>query len=194
MKKRVVFNIIIFVIILYSWLSMVFGRANSGFMSRGLSSLKFFTILSNLLEALACLIWIYNRNEKIKYVATVSVTLTVMVTLLYLGPIFGYGMMFAGPNFWLHLAVPMTCLLEILLWNNEKYTKKDNLVACLSLIIYGLFYIGNNLINGRGNWSNFNDWYGFLMWGYPVGLAIFIFLILFTYFIGYSIRKIKSIK
>ena len=193
MKKRVVFNIIIFVIILYSWLSLVFGRANSGFMSRGLSSLKFFTILSNLLEALACLIWIYNRNEKIKYVATVSVTLTMMVTLLYLGPIFGYGMMFAGVNFWLHLAVPMTCLLEILVWNNEKYTKKDNLMACLPLIIYGLFYLGNNLINGKGAWPHMNDWYGFLMWGYPVGMVIFIILILFVYFIGYLIRRIKNI-
>ena len=193
MKKRVVFNIIIFVIILYSWLSMVFGRTNSGFMSRGLFSLKFFTILSNLLEALACLIWIYNRNEKIKYVATVSVTLTMMVTLLYLGPIFGYGMMFAGVNFWLHLAVPMTCLLEILLWNNEKYTKKDNLIACLPLIIYGLFYLGNNLINGKGTWPHMNDWYGFLMWGYPVGIVIFIILISFVYLVGYLIRRIKSI-
>ena len=194
MKKRVVFNIIIFVIVLYSWLRMVFGRSNLEFMARGLSSLKYFTILSNLLEAFACLIWIYNRNEKIKYVAAVSVTLTMMVTLLFLGPLFGYGIMFAGVNFWLHLFIPMVCLLEVLLWNDEKYTKKDNLIACLPLIIYGLFYLANNLINGKGTWPHTNDWYGFLMWGYPVGIVIFIVLILFVYFIGYLIRKIKSIR
>ena len=193
MKKRVVFNVIIFVIVLYCWFRMVFGYTNSEFMARGLSSLKYFTILSNLFEALACLIWIYNRNEKIKYIAAVSVTLTMMVTLLYLGPIFGYGMMFAGINFWLHLFVPLLSLLEVLLWNNEKFTKKDNLLACLPLIIYGLFYLGNNLINGKGNWPFTNDWYGFLMWGYPVGIIIFILLILFVYFIGFLIRKIKDI-
>lgn len=193
MKKRVVFNVIVFVIVLYCWFRMVFGYTNSEFMARGLSSLKYFTILSNLFEALACLIWIYNRNEKIKYIAAVSVTLTMMVTLLYLGPIFGYGMMFAGINFWLHLFVPLLSLLEVLLWNNEKFTKKDNLLACLPLIIYGLFYLGNNLINGKGNWPFTNDWYGFLMWGYPVGIIIFILLILFVYFIGFLIRKIKDI-
>ena len=193
MKKRIVFNVIIFVIVLYCWFRMVFGYTNSEFMARGLASLKYFTILSNLFEALACLIWIYNRNEKIKYIVAVSVTLTMMVTLLYLGPIFGYGMMFAGINFWLHLFVPLLSLLEVLLWNNEKFTKKDNLLACLPLIIYGLFYLGNNLINGKGNWPFTNDWYGFLMWGYPVGIIIFIILILFVYFIGFLIRKIKDI-
>ena len=193
MKNRVVFNIIVFIIVLISWLRLVFGYSNSEFMLRGLSSLKYFTILSNLFEAIACLIWIYNRNEKIKYIAAVSVTLTMMVTLLYLGPIFGYGMMFAAVNFWLHLFVPLLSLLEVLLWNNEKFTNKDNLLACLPLIIYGLFYLGNNLINGKGNWPHINDWYGFLMWGYPVGIIIFILLILFVYFIGFLIRKIKDI-
>ena len=193
MKKRVVFNIIIFIIVLISWLRMVFGYTNSEFMARGLASFKYFTILSNLFEAIACIIWIYNRNEKIKYIAAVSVTLTMMVTLLYLGPLFGYALMFAGVNFWLHLFVPLLSLLEVLLWNNEKFTKKDNLLACLPLIIYGLFYLGNNLINGKGNWPHTNDWYGFLMWGYPVGIIIFILLILFVYFIGFLIRKIKDI-
>lgn len=193
MKKRVIFNIIIFIIVLISWLRMVFGYTNSEFMARGLASLKYFTILSNLFEAIACIIWIYNRNEKIKYIATVSVTLTMMVTLLYLGPLFGYALMFAGVNFWLHLFVPLLSLLEVLLWNNEKFTKKDNLLACLPLIIYGLFYLGNNLINGMGNWPHTNDWYGFLMWGYPVGIIIFILLILFVYFIGFLIRIIKDI-
>lgn len=193
MKKRVVFNIVIFIIVLISWLRMVFGYTNSEFMARGLASLKYFTILSNLFEAIACIIWIYNRNEKIKYIAAVSVALTMMVTLLYLGPLFGYALMFAGVNFWLHLFVPLLSLLEVLLWNNEKFTKKDNLLVCLPLIIYGLFYLGNNLINGKGNWPHTNDWYGFLMWGYPVGIIIFILLILFVYFIGFLIRKIKDI-
>ena len=41
------------------------------------------------------------------------------------------------------------------------------LIAVIPMIVYGTFYLGNILLNGRGEWPDTNDWYGFAMWGIP---------------------------
>ncbi|MBQ1304536.1 MAG: hypothetical protein IIY51_06540, partial [Erysipelotrichaceae bacterium] len=89
MNKRKLLNIIIFIIVMVNWLKMVFVFTDTALTSIGLSSLKYFTVLSNLLEAAACVVWLINGNEKIKYIAAVSVTLTMVVVLTFLGPLFG---------------------------------------------------------------------------------------------------------
>ena len=94
MNKRKVLNIIIFLIVLITWLRMVFAPSDELLTARGLSSLKYFTVLSNLFEGIACVIWLFNGNEKIKYAAAVSVTLTLIVVLTFLGPLYGYVAMF----------------------------------------------------------------------------------------------------
>lgn len=192
MNKRKLLNIIIFIIVMVNWLKMVFVFTDTALTSIGLSSLKYFTVLSNLLEAAACVVWLINGNEKIKYIAAVSVTLTMVVVLTFLGPLFGYIPMFTGVSFWMHLVVPVAALLEVLFWSNEKFSKKDNLIACIPLGLYGVFYIGNNLINGRGQWPHTNDWYAFLTWGYLIGFLIFAAIVAVVYLIGLFIRKIRE--
>ncbi|MBQ1300566.1 MAG: hypothetical protein IIY25_05615 [Erysipelotrichaceae bacterium] len=192
MNKRKLLNIIIFIIVMVNWLKMVFVFTDTALTSIGLSSLKYFTVLSNLLEAAACVVWLINGNEKIKYIAAVSVTLTMVVVLTFLGPLFGYIPMFTGVSFWMHLIVPVTALLEVLFWSKEKFSKKDNLIACIPLGLYGVFYIGNNLINGRGQWPHTNDWYAFLTWGYPIGFLLFAAIVAVVYLIGLFIRIVRE--
>ena len=175
-----------------NWLKMVFVFTDTALTSIGLSSLKYFTVLSNLLEAAACVVWLINGNEKIKYIAAVSVTLTMVVVLTFLGPLFGYIPMFTGVSFWMHLIVPVAALLEVLFWSKEKFSKKDNFIACIPLGLYGVFYIGNNLINGRGQWPHTNDWYAFLTWGYPIGFLLFAVIVAVAYLIGLFIRKVRE--
>lgn len=114
MNRSKIFNIIIFIIVMLNWFRMVFGRGDLALTSRGLRSLKYFTVLSNLLEAAACLIWLYNGNEKVKYTAAVSVTLTFLVVVFFLVWLYGYTLMFSGVSFWMHLIVPVAAFLEIL--------------------------------------------------------------------------------
>ena len=192
MNKRKLLNIIIFIIVMVNWLKMVFIFTDTALTSIGLSSLKYFTVLSNLLEAAACVVWLINGNEKIKYIAAVSVTLTMVVVLTFLGPLFGYIPMFTGVSFWMHLIVPVAALLEVLFWSKEIFSKKDNLIACIPLGLYGVFYIGNNLINGRGQWPHTNDWYAFLTWGYPIGFLLFAAIVAVVYLIGLFIRIVRE--
>ena len=192
MNKRKILNIVIFIIVLTTWLRMVFYASGIALTAGGLRSLRYFTVLSNLFEGIACLIWLYNKDEKIKYAAAVSVTLTMVVVLTFLGPLYGYIPMFSGVSFWMHLIVPLAALLEVIFWNKEKFTLKDNLLACIPMGIYGVYYIGNNIVNGIGQWPNSNDWYGFLTWGYPIGVMFYIVILLVVFLIGLAIRKIKD--
>ena len=171
---------------------MFIGESNNLLSSRGFSSLKYFTILSNLFEAFACLIWLYKKDERIKYIAAVSVALTLVVVLVFLGPIFGYPFMFMGSNLWFHLIVPVISILEVIIFNRNTISRKDNLLALLPMVIYGIGYVGNILINGIGNRPYTNDWYGFFMWGYQGAVAIILIIILGTYFIGFIIRRINN--
>ena len=192
MNKRKIFNIVIFMIVLVTWLRMVFVFTDVALTARGLSSLKYFTVLSNLFEGIACLIWLYNKDEEIKYFAAVSVTLTFVVVITFLGPLYGYVAMFSGVSFWMHLIVPLAALFEVLFWNKEKFDMRDNLLACVPMGIYGIYYLGNNIINGIGEWPYINDWYGFLTWGYPVGFLIYFIVLFVVFLIGFAIRKIKD--
>ena len=112
--------------------------------------------------------------------------------MLFLGPVYGYNIMFIGSNFWFHLVVPIVAILEVIFLNRETFSYKDNMYSVVPMLVYGVFYVGNVLINGVGKWPHTNDWYGFFSWGYQVSIKIFVILGLATYFIGFVIRRINN--
>lgn len=192
MKYRKYLNVFIFVIVIINWIRMMLGLSNTGLASSGLRSLKYFTVLSNLFEAYASMMWLYKKDEKLKYIASVSLSLTFITVVLFLGPLFGYRIMFIGSNFWFHLIVPIIAVMEVIFLSKYTISKKDNLFALMPMFIYGLFYVGNIFINGVGSWPNINDWYGFFTWGYTGGVVVFVVISLATYFMGYVIKKINN--
>ena len=174
-------NALIVVIVLAAWLGMVFSVNERGVLtSRGLHSLKYFTVLSNLLACAAsaaygvCLIRsgaAVPRGVVVwKYAGTVSVALTLATTALFLGPTArtGYLSMFQGVNFWLHLVAPALCILDFCLWNPDgPLTLGDSLLACTPMALYAAYYVGNLLCNGIvGRGGRTNDWYGFAAGGW----------------------------
>lgn len=197
-KLQAAFNLLLALMVLWAWLSMVFDPSSGALLSsRGIASLKYFTVLSNLLEAAASLLFAVSllRNAAsrwtllLKYVAAAAVGLTFIVVMVFLGPLYGYPAMFVGGNLWLHLLVPVLAMTEFCLsFRDLKPTGRESLLCVLSPLIYGLFYLGNILINGRGEWPNTNDWYGFVMWGLPVGLLIFLVILLATWVIALLLR------
>lgn len=189
--SKTILNVFIAVIVLWSWLTMVF-RGGGSFSARGIWSLKYFTVLSNLLAAAAAVCWLFFRKRHfsavLKFSACLAVMITFLVTATFLGPIFGYAFLYAGPNFWFHLAVPLLCLFDELFLGEQKILKKELPYSVLPLFIYGCFYLGNIILNGREG----NDWYAFTTWGLPVGFAIFLFLLLLNYGMGMLISRLSK--
>ena len=183
-KIRKVINLAIGIIAPLAWLYLAF-RGKGSFMNSGFRTLKYFTIQSNLFSAFTSWLWIVkgdnHKNGLLKYISTISVTITLFVVLTFLGPIFGYGLMFRGASFWLHLIIPVLAIIDFVFFDEESYTKKERLYTLIPLVIYGTFYLGNILINGVGVRPNSNDWYGFARWGIPIGFVLYVVLILFNY-------------
>ena len=192
-KFRKALNVLLAIAVFGAWGRMVVSGEGT-LASTGLSSLKYFTVLSNLLEGFACLYWLAGKGakgERLKFVATVAVSITFLVVMTFLGPLYGYPFMFEGANLWLHLLVPVGAILEQIFLSKGTFDRKDMLFAALPVLFYGAGYLGNILMNGVGEWPDTNDWYSFMMWGYPGAAVIYGGLILISLALGLLFRKVR---
>ena len=183
-----------------SWLSM-FLIGGGELASSGWATMKYFTVLSNLFAGITAVIWLFRtvkgnkaseRLERVKYVAAVSVMLTFTVVMVFLGPLYGYIEMVKSANLFFHVLVPLVCLAEIIFLQDANITKSDNLIAVIPPLMYGIAYLTNILINGRGEWPDTNDWYWFFAWGYAVGVVIYVVIIIVTWLLGLMMRKLQK--
>lgn len=191
--------LVIIVAFLVSWIYIAFLFGNGFMTAGGIRSLRYFTILSNLMEGIASVLYLWDtrfgnrtaglRTEQFKYIAAVAVGLTFAVVMVFLGPLFGYVDMLAGPNFWLHMALPLMAAAEQIFLREEAFGKRENLVAVLPMVLYGVGYFTNIMINGPGSGKDTNDWYAFLIFGYKGIPAVFLVVGLLTYGIGLILRK-----
>ena len=194
------YNICLAIAVAGSWLAMcLFGKGSLA--QSGFGNLKYFTVLSNLLTGAAAVYWLAVagkdegrklRAERLKYVAAAAVGLTFTVVMVFLGPLYGYPMMFAGANLFFHLLIPLAAMAEIVLLADTRFTRRDNNLTMIPPLIYGIVYLGNNIINGIGEWPDTNDWYSFLAWGYPVGIVIFSVICAVTWLLGFVMRKLQK--
>ena len=192
-KFRKALNVLLAIAVFGAWGRMVVSGEGT-LASTGLSSLKYFTVLSNLLEGFACLYWLAGKvakGERLKFVATVAVSITFLVVMTFLGPLYGYPFMFEGANLWLHLLVPVGAILEQIFLSKGTFDRKDMLFAALPVLFYGAGYLGNILMNGVGEWPDTNDWYSFMMWGYPGAAVIYGGLVLISLALGLLFRKVR---
>lgn len=70
----------------------------------------------------------------------------------------------------------------------ERIPLSKTLFAMIPSFLYGTVYLLNNLINGIGEWPEGNDWYGFLNWGLPIGIAIYLGIIIVSWVIACILR------
>lgn len=201
-KARFVINVLIVAFVGIAWLMMVFGEEGM-LSSGGLSSLKYFTTLSNVFEGVASIVWLMmntdmgktSKSEQgvrfadlLKYVACVCVGLTFLTVMIFLGPMFGYDHMFTHANLWFHLVIPLLSMGEFVFFNRAEVRIRENFAAVVPMLLYGTVYLVNILINGMGEYPNTNDLYGFATWGIPIGIVIFAVLCGITYGIGLVLR------
>ena len=184
---------------LAAWLRMVLRFDENGVLTAsGFRSLKYFTVLSNLLQAGASLAYAMAvlttggaplGVRMVKYAATASVMLTFLVVVAFLGPVFGYKGMYEGGNLWLHLVVPLAAAADFMLLDRSgPIPFGASFAALVPMLMYAVFYVGNILARGIRTEHGTNDWYGFLGRGWGGGAVAALAVTLATWGLALLLR------
>ncbi len=130
--------------------------------------LRFFTVLSNLFCAAACLAvavarlcgTVPNAVLVLKFVGTSAVAVTLLTVLLFLGPfVYDYKTLLSGPDLLLHLICPVLAVASFLLWDRPKASFGVVFLGVLPVLAYGAFYLYHVVVlQGERRWD---DFYGF---------------------------------
>lgn len=207
MKKdtlRILINGVIAIMFFAVWILSFFFWRDGALAGDGWSDLKYFTVESNLLTGVTAVLWLVLRAIKgkggapkwlslLKYLAAVSVFVTFTVVILFLGPLYGYGRMYYGSNLFFHLIIPLLAILEMIFLAEEDISFRESFLGMIPTLLYGVGYLVNCLMNGIGTWETVrNDWYGFLEWGYPIGILIFAVICLIAWGLGLALRAFQK--
>ena len=215
MRKKIVVIVNVILIILMSiGLFLMFSkhaqRSPEAFIERGFRNFRYFTILSNVYSGLVAVIYIIllicRGNAKdgtlmsiLKLTSSAAVGVTFTVVLVFLGPLYGFGRMYKNANLIFHMIMPLVAMIEFVVFpafesgKENAFSLKKCLYAGIPVVLYGSVYLINNILNGSGEASpNNTDFYGFLRWGYPVGILIFIVIVFIAVGITCFLRWIKK--
>ncbi len=137
--------------------------------------LCYFTAQSNVLcAAVALAVAVMRLNGAVpaallvfKFVATVAVLVTLLTVLFFLGPHYGYKVLFSGPDLWLHLICPLLALFAWLAWDRVPIPPLLSLIGVIPVLLYGLLYL-HKVVFAKA-WE---DFYGFNQGGkWPFSFA-----------------------
>ncbi len=202
----IIVNVVTIVLICKAMSQFFIGTGDGNMQVHGLASFKYFTNLSNWFAAFAALLCIpfEIRNLKsgsaclprwvylIKFYAAVSVTVTFLTCVFFLGPInililapYGvpplraYAFMFAGVTFILHLVAPLLSIISVLfIEKTEGFDRKYVKHGVLSVFLYAIVYIVMVALVGpaKGGWTDFYHFtFGGRMYLAPVSAAVMLF-------------------
>ncbi|MBQ6289224.1 MAG: hypothetical protein IJK71_08265 [Clostridia bacterium] len=148
---------------------------------RGKFALRFFTTLSNLLCAAACLLTALAINAggipewiwMLKYIGTAAVTVTMLTVLFFLAPTFGKGalkVLLSGTDLFMHLITPLLALVSFCVFEKRGMSFGKSLWGMLPVVLYGPVYLYKILFAlPEKRWD---DFYGFNKQGkWPVAFA-----------------------
>ena len=179
-----IFNLCLALTVLLSWLYMLFFGHGEQLSSVGLRSLRYYTVLSNLFAGAAAaaygILLLAGKSagpaiRALKLYSAGTVMVTFSVVVVFLGPLFGYPLMYRGANLTFHLIVPLAAAAEYVLADGfGRLPFPRVLPALIPTAVYGTVYLTNILVNGAEG----NDFYFFAHWGIPFGLLIFAAILL----------------
>ena len=148
---------------------------------RGKFALRFFTTLSNILCAAACLLTALAINAggipewiwMLKYIGTAAVTVTMLTVLFFLAPSFGKGalkVLLSGTDLFMHLITPLLALVSFCVFEKRGMTFCQSLWGMLPVVLYGPVYLYKILFAlPEKRWD---DFYGFNKQGkWPIAFA-----------------------
>ena len=148
---------------------------------RGKFALRFFTTLSNILCAAACMLTALAMNAggvpewiwTLKYIGTAAVTVTMLTVLLFLAPSFGKGalkVLLSGTDLFMHLITPLLALVSFCVFERRGMTFCESLWGLLPVLLYGPLYLYKILFAPPE--KRWDDFYGFNKQGkWPIAFA-----------------------
>lgn len=206
-------NIVITILVLFSTVCMIFGikfmNSFDPFSSLGIDALKYYTVDSNLFVGIVSFILsifeyklmkgkiecIPSYIYKLKYVSTVCVILTFVVTTFYLAPSssFGFFAFFQNSNLFFHLIIPIISLVSFVFFERCKINFINTFYGLLPSFIYGILYGYNVLTHIEGGKASpLYDWYGFLAGGVDTLVIVILIMLLINYLICFIIWKLNK--
>ena len=192
-------NVAIVVLTAFAWCQMMFGWGweYAPLAGLGLSTLKYFTIQSNLLSAVVSAVFavrtvrgggrpVPDWLHGMRLVATTGVALTFLTVEAFLSPmIYGYASMHAGANLWFHLLLPLMAIVSFCFLEADRpMPLRWAFAATVPMMLYGIGYLANILANGIEG----NDWYGFAAWGLERTPIVFAVMIAVVWLIALGLR------
>lgn len=185
-------NLLLALLVLAGWLvSLLAPDPDALLISHGLANLRYFTVLSNLLEGAAAVVMtvclcrgrVPHGVFLMKFLAAVTVAVTFFVVALFFGPWVGWAPLYRRGNFFYHLVVPLLAMIEFILWDRfGRISRREVLLAPLPALAYGAVYAVSVLLLGG------EDFYGFVHWGLPAGFGIFAGILLLSWGSGALLR------
>ena len=163
----IIINAIIFVSTLITLLSY-FRKDGAWDIDRGLKQFRFFTVLSNTFCAVAALMMAVSQLGgdvpqpvlQIKYMATVSVTVTLLTVLLFLAPTQGgYIKWLSGDFFYMHLLGPVLAIASFCLLEKREMTLAAAMTGIIPMLLYGAVYLYKVMLAPEER--RWKDFYGF---------------------------------
>ena len=133
----------------------------------------------------------------IKYISTIAVTLTFLVTLFYLAPSLGdkFIYLYQNSNLFFHLLVPILSFISFTCFEKVELEFKYTLYGISTMVAYGLYYLINILIHQEnGKVSIEYDWYGFVKYGISFIFIVFPLMLIVTYIISLFTYKANKPK
>ena len=199
---EIILNLIIVIFTVIGIILMLTSEAEEGALqSSGIENFKFYTVLTNVFCGIIASVFLVFKilkkdTEKIrvlKLAAVVGVAITFAVVAFMLGPLYGFLQFYKRGNLYFHLLLPVTAMIEFIVVRRKKMPFRYAVFAAVPTLIYAIGYLLNILINGIGGaWPDTNDFYGFLSWGWPIGIAIFTGIPLTAFGVACIFRAISN--
>jgi len=207
-KKSLILNIVIVLLTIFASIIMFTGiklthGAEPLLETSKIGMFKFFTVDSNIFMGLISLLFIIKtlKNKEItknmyilKLMSTTSVTLTLTVVFLYLGPISKDGIksMLQNSNLFFHLIIPVLSIITFIKYEKPNLKLKDTIYGTIPTIIYATIYLINIIIHTEnGKVSPVYDWYWFVQNGVKQAIIVLPLILLISYIISLTLYKLN---
>ena len=199
---EMILNTVIVVLTIVGIIFMLTGKPEEGALqSTGIENLKYYTVLTNVFcgtVAALYLVFILLKKDTgkirvLKLAAVCGVAITFAVVAFMFGPLYGYPQFYKRGNLFFHLLLPVAAMAEFIIVKRERMPFRYTVWSAIPTLLYGAGYLLNILINGIGGpWPDTNDFYAFLSWGWPVGIAIFAVITLSAFAVACIFRAVSN--
>ena len=200
----IVFNLFVFLSAAVSVLLMFLVSGSGNMLVSRFRIFLYFTVDSNILCAIACLLIAIARIRAIKgqnaflskkllalkYAGTVAVTVTMLTVILFLVQFYGFKALYQGANLYLHLLSPLAALCSFILIDIDfALSSRYITLSVFPTLIYGIIYLIMVVFIGEEN-GGWKDFYGFNIGGHwYISMVI---MLCGTAFSGFIILKLHN--